>query len=219
MPTLQKLGLVEKIITTPAMFEAIPIKHGLSILMEQKIKETSELQAKTRELVKKFVENKAAPKLQEEKEQIVLIPAKEMVTHKIRDLINTAQTSIDVVTLWSRFSSAMFAYAEEYKKALRRGVKMRHITEIPEDKESLARAREIAQDFKEYLSFRVKYFRAPIKTVVSIIDKKEVSIFTSPSPELGGSPFLLSNNPCLIELAQNYFDLIWITATEENTPF
>jgi len=50
-PKLQKLGLAEKIISTPTLYKAIPLKMGLSILLQQKVEENTELQEKTKALI------------------------------------------------------------------------------------------------------------------------------------------------------------------------
>jgi hypothetical protein len=173
------------------------------------------LQTKTRRLLRNFKEGNARITLQEEEPQFVLIPEKEAMAKRRRNVIEKTQTSIDAVTSLSRYSSIMFTYAKELKKALKRGVRIRHITEQPEDEKSLAQVREYMRIFKKYPSFETRYFRAPITTVVALIDKKEVLIFTSPTREMNESPALWSTNRCLIELSQHYFEMMWLTALEE----
>lgn len=46
MPTLQKLGLAEKIVTTPTMYKATPIKEGYYLLLQNKTQEYTELRKK-----------------------------------------------------------------------------------------------------------------------------------------------------------------------------
>jgi sugar-specific transcriptional regulator TrmB len=214
MVTLQELGLVEKVIAKPIKFKATPMHDAVSILLQRRINETSELQERTRELIQRFMEKNMKTTLQEEEPQFVLIP-KGAMAHKRINMIKTAQKSIDVVTTFKRFAQAVSTHVEDYRKALKRGVRMRHITEIPEYKDQLAHAREKTRVFKKYPSFQVRYFRAPITTVVALIDKKEVLIFTVPTLELEESPALSSTNPSLIELAQHYFEIMWLTALEE----
>jgi sugar-specific transcriptional regulator TrmB len=52
MPTLQKLGLAEKILFTPIKYRPTPIKDGYYLLLQKKTSEHSDLQNKTIELIK-----------------------------------------------------------------------------------------------------------------------------------------------------------------------
>ena len=54
--TLEKMGVVEKIVSTPTMYEAIPIKEVLAILLQQKIDQNVELQEQTKALITNFQE-------------------------------------------------------------------------------------------------------------------------------------------------------------------
>jgi hypothetical protein len=53
------------------------------------------------------------------------------------------------------------------------------------------------------------------KTVMVKYDNKETFIFTKPNAELKNSPALWSNDPSIISMAEDYFDILWITAMEE----
>ena len=91
MPTLQKLGLVEKVITAPVMFKAIPTEDALSILIKRKTKEYMELQVMVKELLKDFKENKTKMTLQEKEYQFILIPKKEAVILRRRKAIENIE--------------------------------------------------------------------------------------------------------------------------------
>ncbi len=212
---LQELGLIEKAITTQTMFKAIPLQDALLMLLERRVKETSELQARARELLSNFKENSSKTTLQQEEAQFVLISEKEWSLKKRKEVVETAQTSIDVVTPWKRYVAARFVHAEENKKAVERGVRIRFITKKPENEASLGRAKEIAHAFVENPSIEVRYSRTPIITAVAMWDNKEVVVFTVPKAVLGESPALWSSNPNLVHLVQNYFETIWNAALED----
>jgi sugar-specific transcriptional regulator TrmB len=95
IPSLQKLGLVEKAITTPVKFKAMPLPEALSILMERKSKEYNELQAKTMNMLKNCIKNNAKATPKEEEPQFVMIPLKEATDRWVRKLIENTQTSWD----------------------------------------------------------------------------------------------------------------------------
>ena len=50
---LEKIGFVEKIITTPTHYKAIPLTEALSILFEQRKQKTLQLQKTTKNLIQK----------------------------------------------------------------------------------------------------------------------------------------------------------------------
>jgi sugar-specific transcriptional regulator TrmB len=212
---LQEIGLIEKAITTKTMFKALPLQDALLMLLERRVKETSELQAEARELLSHFEENHSKAALKQEEAQFVLVSEKEWTLKKRKEVIETAQTSIDVVTPWKRYLPARLAYTEENKKAVERGVKIRFITERPDDAISLGHAKEITQVFGENPSVEVRYSRTPIITAVAMWDNKEVLVFTAPKAALGKSPALCSSNPSLVHLVQNYFEMMWSAALDD----
>ena len=48
---LQKIGIIEKIISTPAQYKAIPLEDGIKILLQRKNKENSEAQKKAIDMI------------------------------------------------------------------------------------------------------------------------------------------------------------------------
>jgi len=72
MAALEKLGLVEKIISQPCKFRAISIHDAFDILMERRKKVTSELQATTREIIDKLKDNNARTALEKDETQFSL---------------------------------------------------------------------------------------------------------------------------------------------------
>ena len=83
---LEKLGLVERIISAPSKFRAISMQDTVSVLMERRIKETSELKAKTNEMLKKFKNNNARTALKEGEHQFILVPEQVAVQRKKEDV-------------------------------------------------------------------------------------------------------------------------------------
>ena len=212
MPTLEKLALVERIISTPCKFRANSMQDAVSVLIERRIKETSELQAITREMLKKFKYNNTRTALEKDESQFILIPQKEAAIERRRKTIENAQKSIDVVNSWKMFPITAFTYAEEIMKALQRGVKIRVITQKPKDKKAIP---EIVREFRETLNLKVRYVPTPPPAVLSVYDKKEALMTTSATADLGKSDVLWSNNPCLLEVFQHYFKTLWMTAIED----
>jgi hypothetical protein len=53
------------------------------------------------------------------------------------------------------------------------------------------------------------------KAIFGIYDEKEIFIVLKSKTGLPGSPALWSNNPPLIDLAEDYFEMLWLTAMKE----
>ncbi|TRO51281.1 TrmB family transcriptional regulator, partial [Candidatus Bathyarchaeota archaeon] len=75
IPSLIKLGLIQKILGIPVKFKAISLKDGLNILLEQESFEHLELQKRTKKLTKKIKEKSKETKQQIEN-QFNIIPGK-----------------------------------------------------------------------------------------------------------------------------------------------
>jgi sugar-specific transcriptional regulator TrmB len=210
---LQESGLVNKTITRPVMFEAVPIQDAIDGLMERRAKKTRELQKGTKRLLLNFRENNKRCAANNEEQQFVMVPKGEAGILKRRKAIESAQKSIDVVNSWKRFPKTVLTYAGETKKALQRGVELRVITEKPGNAKSIPK--EILE-FQEIGAFRIKYITDPPPAVISIYDKKEILVATLSSTGLDHSPTLWTNNPSMIAVVRDYFEIMWITAMEED---
>lgn len=216
MPKLQKLGLIEKVITTPIKFKPIPIQDAIYILLERKVKETSKLRVKARELVEHYNKETAKTIPKENNSGFILIPEKRaQIARNIMKILETTQTSISCAIPSKRYLQAMTTYAKEIRKTLKRGVEIRIVTGKTEDKVELAHIRKIAQAFKKYPSFKVRHSHMPIKTSFWVRDNKELEIFISPTYEQNKAPALWSKNPSLLGLVQDYFETIWIRGLED----
>jgi len=208
---LQEKGLVEKIIDMPTEFKPIPIKDCISILIERKKNAISKTQKEAITLLQKFKE-KNSHVLQEEEPQFILVPEKES-SWKIGRAIENAQTSVDTITTLNRFRSGMFEFDEIIRSALKKSIKFRIITDKPEDGNSLP---EIAKALMKDPLFKVRYCNQSLSAVLGIYDKKEMTISISTVRGLGETPTLFSNNLCLLAIAQNYFETMWLTAIKGN---
>jgi hypothetical protein len=98
-----------------------------------------------------------------------------------------------------------------FKRARRRGVKIRVITEKAENQESILR---IVQDLKKNPLFKLKYTSDHAPVCMVICDKKEVNIQVSDGPV----PSLWSSEPHVVKLAAIYFESLWNKAHESLNP-
>ena len=99
---------------------------------------------------------------------------------------------------------------------MERGVKIRLIIEKAGDKEASLNMAKALKALKQTPLFKVRYGCTPSKVILSIVDNREVTIVTSARTDLEESPTLWTNNPVIRGIVQNYFEMLWISATETN---
>ena len=209
---LHQIGLVEKIIKKPITYSAVSMREGLSILLETKTRQYEKVRAETRlllELAKKEQENNTK---NIESSQFVLIPEGKAVLDRINASIKNAQHSIDLVLSWKRFSCGMVStFADSMENAWSRQVKTRFILEQPSPNKTV---NQLLQFCRDKSCVQIRFMSRCPETVFGIYDKKELFVVVFSEKGLPGSPALWSNNRSLIALAQNHFEILWLTSPE-----
>ncbi|PVX24406.1 MAG: hypothetical protein CW716_10135 [Candidatus Bathyarchaeum sp.] len=206
---LERSRLIEKVISRPTKFKAIPLKKGATFLLEQKHRELNTITSKVKRLLDEFNANKEEQLT--EKAEFVWVPSKEAIIYKIQNSIENAQSSINIVSSYKRISKISM-FSEALKGAKDRGVKCRIIIDRPEKSRA---ATKILNFLSKDICCEVRFLPSPPETVMNIYDGKEILIITDPNARLSESPALLSNNPSLISGMQNFFTILWTTALEE----
>ena len=194
------------------MFEAVPLKDAIEGLMGLRDERSCELRKGIKKLLQGFGDYNKGTAATSEEQQFVIFPIGKGGVLRRKKAKESAQETIDCVNSWKRFPKTLLTYAEETKKALQRGVKFRLILEKPRDVKSIA---EEILEFQETGDFRIRYIPNPPPAIISIYDKKEVLVATLSSTGLEQSPTLWTNNPSMIVVIQDYFEIMWITAIEE----
>jgi sugar-specific transcriptional regulator TrmB len=211
MAQLEKLGLVEKIISAPCKFRAISIRDAFGILMERRKKVTFELQAATREILKKLENNNARKALEEDETRFSLVSEQAAVLRETGAL-KAVQRSFDVVTSWRNPHAVVFIDIEDIVEALQRGVEIRVIIDKPDE----GMLSDIKKRAKQHSNFKIRYLLNAPKALMSMYDRKEARVCTCANPVLEECPTLQTNNPCLLSILQDYFEILWLTAMEES---
>jgi sugar-specific transcriptional regulator TrmB len=218
MPTLQEMGLVEKIIAEPTRYRAIPIKSGVATLLQCKTREHEELKKKTTELLESLanlqeINVKTAP--QEEEPQFIVTSAMSLLFRRFIAATQASQKSIDSVGTLESFEPIASQSFEDFQKAMERGVRIRLITEKPQKNKPLPPCVKVLQKNPLY---ELRFISAPAPVTMSILDKREMSICIA-TPTYKAVPNLWSNNPAILALATNYFEEIWNKASidKQNT--
>jgi len=202
---LQLKGLVEKEISYPNRFNAIPIATGFQILLSHKVEQYTKIESEINSFLQK------AQSFQEEnvdvqKYKITIVEGKHRILNKISQQHKNAQRSVRILTTLPRWLQIIHYCIKDYEAALARGVEYRIIVENTEGKFTLPNEIEF---LLKNPNFKLATCAVHLKTNGAIFDDKEVSINFFPSKSLSDSPFILSNHPSLISMLEDQFERNW----------
>jgi sugar-specific transcriptional regulator TrmB len=205
---LEELGLVEKILTAPVEYEAIGIDNCVAVLLQRTTKENLTLQKCAKKLVTKLMKYDAKT-WQGKERRIVFIPSAEFIP-ELRKATEALQKS------WDSFFSAedfklFTSMGKVFKKAVERNVKFRHIIYEPEESATLLR---IDRSLTKTSCWEIRYVRTPNPLSMAILDEDEVILSVDPG-RLEKTAWLRTTSPCIIEMAQTYFNLLWKPSENE----
>jgi len=203
-PKLQKLGLAEKIISTPTLYKAIPLKMGLSILLQQKVEENTELQEKTKALFTNFEENCGSGIALQEEPQFIITSERTLFHKRIAEATDSAQTSKDAIYTLEGCKAILFHHHQHLKRAINRGVKIRIISEKPENQQSI---QKLTRDLTKNPLFALKYTSTLTPICLMVFDNQEVHLRMTEGK--GPVPSFWSNNPNIVNLSKKYFEEMW----------
>ncbi len=216
LPRLEKLGMVEVIISKPTRFLAIPPEEVLQELIERQeeslTKKISELRRRKSMLKKelKKVEGKSVGLARPEPVHFVLISGRHLVSEKIHGMLRSAESEV----LWMSPKleirrAVIYDRDEMLLKCAKRKVKTRILTEIDE------------QNVKEVnrLSRFCEVRHAPgVTTLITLVDDKELIIGSAmhTSDSLTGRELrhdLWTNDPNHIRVMKDFFEKVWSDST------
>ncbi len=207
-PQLLNLGLIEKLIDTPTKFRAIPIKEAIEILIERRRKQTAQIEQESKQLLSYFT-SKESDGLKDEESQFIIINDLQARLSKTRKQVAITKKIINIVTKWSFFLTYTPEAIDELNEALKRGVHVHIITQAPRNTDVFPKK---LQKLLNYPHFEVRYISSLPSSMVAVFDKEEVNILLSSDKTPADTAMLVSNNINLIELSQNYFDVMWASA-------
>lgn len=208
MPTIQKMGLVEKIVASPTLYKVTPIKESLCVLLQNKTNECMELQLKMKEFFNNFQNRVDETALQDEEQQFSIISSKRLLHKKLSEKDKAAQKSIDAIANWKTIRTTFFHRSQDVVNALKRGVKLRIITE---EHEKDKQVEKIIQTFRRYPLFEIRYRSAPISINAVIHDETEINMCIATLPD-NDVPSLCSTNARFIKVMAAYFEDLWNSA-------
>lgn len=205
MPKLQEIKLVEKTITVPNFFRAIPLREGISMLLEHKAKEYQEIEDKSKEIIAKYKEN--TEESGSEECQFVLIPDGRATARKMSEMRTRSQHNYDFLFYWKSGVRIIDHLIANFKRLMKRGIAVRALIFLNEGETLTPNLLTLQKNSL----FSVRYTFTSMPLTLALFDKKETLFNTAPFCP-AKTPSLWSNNPVLIEILQKYFDQRWENA-------
>jgi sugar-specific transcriptional regulator TrmB len=206
--SLEKLGLIEKTLTIPSVYKAIPIKDATRILLEKKTAEYIELQEATKKLVTTFDRTKTLTVGEEDKQSIVISEGKAVVKRLVNQL-RTTQKTFESISTWNVCAKMLCDWFDDFKWLTENKVNVRVLTDkLRKD----SQPPNFLLDLQKSSFFEIRYYKEPLSIKMAIRDKKEVNVCFY---EKRGSPNMWSNNPIFAQLATKCFEYMWNEATQD----
>jgi sugar-specific transcriptional regulator TrmB len=213
MPTLHKKGLIEEVITSPKTFKPIPLKEAYESLLHGKDKENRELKTKVREACKN------GPSINPQNindTQIIMIPSGKAALARMKQEDSCVQKCKDFSIPSEKFLKIIEFIGDNAEKMIKKNVKTRMITEKQAQKAIKNHPEIFTPKLLAKLSFvDFGYTQNFTPVEVIIFDKERLMLSTSKEDNLDKMCWLYSNNQCITEMANNYFETLWATSVKE----
>jgi sugar-specific transcriptional regulator TrmB len=205
---LAEKGLVEKIISKPAQYRAIPLADGLKELLRRRQEETEKL-TKEAEWISKAAE--AFPVIDETGGEFRILPGKEPVDRMAQEIFLTAKVSVDLMNETQEVLNLHDRHLECKKSALKNGVQIREI--IGKSSPDAHLPISLLNVAKTTRLLKIKMLDSPPNARLMIKDDKEV-FFATTTLKSGtlSQPFLWTNNPVLVQIVVQWYNGIWAAA-------
>lgn len=213
LENLETKGLVEKTISKPVRYNVVSSNNRLKLLLEKKKKGITKLESDLQTLLKKLEKNSKV-QFQKKDFQTVIVSGKENLILKIKKTITDSQETLCCLGSHKKIAMALFSFAELLIKAINRGVKVKIVTGENDG------AKLVPNILADYIKgkkplLEIRYVKKQLEAHILVIDRKQVLVNTSIQTGLAESPAVWSNNPCIVALNQNYFDILWLTSTKD----
>ena len=209
LPTLEKMGLVERLLGKPTEVRATLVSESLtSLVAEEKNKFNERLLDMENKVQKLSLKDWTQQQLPDKESIYILIPDKTAILAKTSGLIKDSRKEIALIADKGIIMQILSKFSDECKQAAKNGVQIRLIFEGESQGDLLKeKVKEIIGD----ASVHLKFHREPLNHFI-MSDDKEGLITTSKEGVLGESPSLWTNNSNLIGVLRTGFESDWIKA-------
>ena len=210
---LHHLGLVEKIVDTPIKYKAAPAQDVVSLLITKRHDELREIKSAADKLIHQIEVNHNEDKDNEDKCRLTIVPGQRLLA-KVEKTCMNVKNSIDSISSCKKFCSWLSLYPDVYSKALKRGAKIRLILDEPEPGYLIP---EAMHNLMHQPAFTLRCTPTFPKAQLGVFDNKLATFFVSSSNQLAEAPCYFTENPSLVSVFKEYFEMLWLTSKETTT--
>jgi sugar-specific transcriptional regulator TrmB len=205
LPSLEKMGLIERLLGKPTEIRATRISDALSLLVAEEKGKYDERLVGMRGIVQKLSLKDWKQQLPKEESIYILIAEKKSIFAKTADLISNSKKEVALIADKGRIMPVLFQFSNEYILAIKNSAVIRLLFEGEKPDATLKEkvTKLIGAD-----SVQVKFHREPLNHFL-MSDDKEALITTSKESGLGESPSLWTNNSNLIGVLRTSFESDW----------
>lgn len=201
-------GIVEKKLSIPNRYQAIPLEEAIELVLNTKAEEYASALEKTRQILLYFNKEKSVdPKNPDY--SIKIVEGKETIIKKCRSAHANTVFSVVVCSTFQRWIQVGREIHETIENGLARGVEYKIVVEKPEGEFSLPQEVKILTENK---NFQLKICDEKLRVNAVIFDDKICSFSLYPSKSVAESPMIWTNHTSIIAGFQEYFKKMWKTA-------
>ena len=205
LPSLEKMGLIERLLGKPTEVRATRISDALSLLVAEEKGKSDERLVGMRGIVQKLSLKEWRQELPKDESIYILIAEKKSVFAKTSDLISNSKKEVALIADKGRIMPILFQFSDECKLAVKKGALIRLIFEGEKPDVLL---KEKVKKLIGSASVQIKFHFDPLNHFI-MSDDKEALITTSKQSALGDSPSLWTNNSNLIGVLRTSFESDW----------
>lgn len=198
---LQVRGLVEKKVTSPLQYEAVPINQAMEIILCEKTNELHNTLEKSKEIIK-AVDRQLVFEDLEQDFQISVIETKHSIINKSKLANQKVLKTVDCCSTFQRCIQMGQEISDTIKKAQDRDVKYRVILEKSSDKVCLP------QELKKIVQCKncqVKVAPCKLEINAVVFDGKYASFNYYSPKSFAKSPMVWTNHPAIVTAFEYYF--------------
>jgi sugar-specific transcriptional regulator TrmB len=210
LPSLEKMGLIERFLGKPTEIRATRISDSLTSLVTEEKNRSNERLTDMMSKVQKLSLKDWKQKPLGEDSIYILIAEKKAILTKTSELINNSKIEVGLIADKARIAQVLANFSVEHKHAIKIGAKIRLIFE-GESPDVLLK--EKVQKLIGSASVSVKFHCEPLNHFI-MSDDKEALITTSKESGLGESASLWTNNSNLIGVLRTSFESDWKQAKD-----
>jgi sugar-specific transcriptional regulator TrmB len=205
LPSLEKMGLIERLLGKPTEIRATPISDALSLLVSEEKNKSDDRLTGMRSSVKRLSLKDWKQPLPGEESIYILIAEKKAILAKTSELIRNSKTEVALIADKGRIIPVLSQFLDEFRQAIKKGAQIRLIFE-GQNPDSLLRER--VKKLIDVASVNVKFHPEALNHFI-MSDDKEALITADKESGLGESPSLWTNNSNLIGVLRTGFESDW----------